>query len=386
MDYRSTPPAAELATRLPRTLTEIDRTTTAGLQLGGQLYVSRGLEPIADLAFGEARPGESLDPGHLMLWLSATKPVAAIAIARLWENGLLDLDDRVAHHIPEFAAGGKEKVTIRHLLTHTGGLRMLNVGWPQEPTEAIVAKICARKLEPRWVPGEKAGYHLTSSWFILAELVRRLDGRAFQSYVRDEIFEPLGMVDSWIGMPRERFEAYGQRIAPTFNTEVDEPSSQGWESELRVTRPSPGGNGRGPMSELGRLYEALLNRGELDGFRLLSPQSVEALTTRQRVGLYDHTFKHMMDWGLGLIVNSLHYGVDTVPYGYGPHASRRTFGHSGYRSTVAFADPEHSLVVALAVNGTPTDAAHAARTGSLLGAIYEDLALAPTPVASAASG
>ena len=80
-----------------------------------------------------------------MLWLSSTKPTTAVALAQLWEQGLLDLDDPVARHIPEFAAQGKEGITLRHLLTHTAGLRMLDVGWPGDPWDEIIARICAMR-------------------------------------------------------------------------------------------------------------------------------------------------------------------------------------------------------------------------------------------------
>ena len=176
-----------------------------GLHLGAQVYVSQKGEPVLDEILGESRPDEPMTGAHLMLWMSSSKPVAAVAIGQLWERGLLSLDDRVSDHIPEFGSRGKEGVTIRHLLTHTGGIRMVDVGWPRVPWEEIIAKICRGRLEPRWVPGGTAGYHLMTSWFILGELVRRADGRAFETYVRQEIFEPLEMLDSWIGMPVEVF-------------------------------------------------------------------------------------------------------------------------------------------------------------------------------------
>ena len=284
----------------------------------------------------------------------------------------------MARHIPEFAQGGKEAITIRHLLTHTGGFRLLDVGWPESSWDEILARICAARIEPRWVPGERAGYHQSSSWFVLGELVRRLDpaGRAFEVYVREEIFLPLGMRDSWIGMPAERFRAYGNRLAAMWDTAVDPPQPHQWDTEPRMTRCSPGSNGCGPVRELGRFYEALVGGGEHEG-PLLTPQTVEALMARHRTGLLDQTFRKVMDWGLGFIPNPAIYGDPAVPYSYGRHASRRACGHSGYRSSTAFADPEHGLVVALAVNGTPSDEAHAARFAAVLEAIYEDLGLAP---------
>jgi CubicO group peptidase (beta-lactamase class C family) len=355
----------------------------AGHHLGAQLYVSRDHAPVCDLALGEAAPGEPLTRGHLMLWLSSTKPVAAVAVAQLWERGALELDDPVARHVPEFAQGGKEAVTVRHLLTHTGGFRLLDVGWPDHPWEETLARICAVRLEPRWVPGEKAGYHLVSSWFVLGELVRRLDGRAFDRYVRDEVFAPLGMADSWVGMPADACRAYGSRVAEIFDTGAGAPRPRGWAAEARAVRPSPGGNGRGPIAELGRFYEALLAGGARGGRRVLKPQTVEALTARHRVGMFDHTFRHVLDWGLGFIPDSKHYGADTVPYGYGRLCSARTWGHSGYRSSTAFADADRRLVVALAMNGTPTAEVHERRLQGVIEGIYRDLGLGGPPPPSA---
>jgi CubicO group peptidase (beta-lactamase class C family) len=364
--------------RLPRARAAIEAGIQEGLHLGAQLYVSRDGEPIADAALGENRPGAPLTPHHLMLWLSSTKPVAAVATGQLWERGRLEIDDPVAGHIPEFGQNGKEGITLRHLLTHTGGIRLLDVGWPHESWDEIIARICAMKPEPRWVPGEKAGYHLASSWFILGEVIHRADGRPFDHYVREEIFGPLGMRDAWIGMPVDRYVSYREedRLGVMWNTAKAAPEAFGWETEERCTHAHPGGNGYGPVRELGRFYEMLLGRGSFQGRRLLLPQTVDLFTSRQREGMVDATFKHVIDWGLGFILNSNRYGSETVPYGYGHHASPPTFGHSGNLSSTAFADPVHGLAVAVAFNGLPDNARHERRIRTVLDGIYEDLGLA----------
>jgi CubicO group peptidase (beta-lactamase class C family) len=102
------------------------------------------------------------------------------------------------------------------------------------------------------------------------------------------------------------------------------------------------------------------------------------MTARQRVGQYDKTFKHVIDWGLGFVLQSNQYGADTVPYGYGPHASPRTFGHSGSRSSIGYADPEHGLAVACVFNGAPDEAKHDVRMREVNTAIYEELGLVPS--------
>jgi CubicO group peptidase (beta-lactamase class C family) len=368
------PPMTDLT--FTTTVAELEQGREDGLHLGGQLAVSLKGVRVADLAFGEAQPGEAMRPDHLMHWFSSGKPVTAIAIARLWESGALGLDDTVATHIPEFAARGKEAITIRHLLTHAGGIRVLDLGWPKLSWDEIIERICGLRLEPRWVPGAKAGYHLTSSWFILGEIIQRLTGQAISTHLRQVLFEPLGMTRCWVGMELEQAPGVLADVAPMWNTVEDIPERYPWSTARHLSIPSPGSSAVGPMRELVRLYETLLAGGSHDNFRLLSPQTVEAMTARQRVGLYDHTFRHRMDWGLGFVLDSRHYNEPTAPYGYGHHASTRVFGHGGYRSSTGFADPEHDLAVALAVNGTPSDEQHRLRFDRLVTAIYEDLGLA----------
>ncbi len=368
-------PPTDLSRALPRAAAVIEQGRRDGLHIGAQLYVSRHLEVLADAALGEARPGAPMRTDSIMPWLSAGKPLTAVAIGRLWEQDALDLDDPVARHIPEFAANGKEAITIRHLLTHTAGLRWANVRWPKDSWDEIIATICEARPEPRWRPGVTAGYHLATTWFVLGELVRRLDGRMIDRYVRETIFLPLGMTDSWIGIPREQVRAYGERLGVLMNTE-DTPAVPQWTDPQRVIEPAPGNNARGPARELGAFYEMLLARGQAGGVRILRPQTVEALTSPNRVGRMDKTFQCVIDWGLGFIVNSRHYTGGAIPYGFGPHAGRRTFGHGGAQSSIGFCDPDNGLVVVAIFNGRPGEQKHQARNEALNRAIYEDLGVA----------
>lgn len=369
------PVDGELAA-LPGVAAELARGIEGRLHHGGQICVVLSGTVAADAAFGEAISGTPMRRDRRMLWLSSSKPLTAVAVAQLWERGRLGLDDPVALHLPEYAAGGKEAVTIRHLLTHTSGQRMLNTGWPEASWDEIVARICARRLEPRWVPGRKAGYHLTSSWFVLGELVRRIDGRPIGTYLRDEIFAPLDMGRCSLGVPSADWTIVEPEIAPMFLRLGEALARSDLTSRAKLVAISPGANVFGPIRELARFYAMLAAGGELDGRRVLSPQTVEAVVARHRVGMVDHTFKAKLDWGLGVILDSSHYGERNAPYGYGPHAGPRTFGHSGARSSVAFCDPDAGLVVALAVNGLADEATHRERSQRLLAALYEDLGLA----------
>jgi CubicO group peptidase (beta-lactamase class C family) len=162
-------------------------------------------------------------------------------------------------------------------------------------------------------------------------------------------------------------------------TEGGKVEDAGLDTERHAAAARPSGGGRGPARELGRFYDILLAGGTLNGVRLLSPQTVEAMTARHRAGIRDETFKHVIDWGLGFIINSNQYGPNSVPYGYGPHASPRTFGHSGSQSSSAFADPENRLVVVCVCNGMPGEPAHQSRMRAIHTAVYKDLRLASPP-------
>jgi CubicO group peptidase (beta-lactamase class C family) len=362
----------EMKANLPQTFAAIERGMSERLHIGAQLYVSRHGQVVADAAFGDAKSGVAMQADTVMIWFSAGKPVSAVAIAQMWQRGLLELDDPIATHIPEFAVGGKESVTIRHILTHTCGFRAVLGHWEDQPWDARIAAICGARLEPRWIPGQTAGYHALTSWYVLGELVRRLDGRPFDRYVRETIFKPIGMNDSWIGIPVEEQQAYGDRFGLMHDTRGGKAEANFLLDTPRIAAQCrPPSNARGPIRELGKFYEMLLKRGG----NIISPEAVEAITAHHRVGMYDKTFKHIVDWGLGFVLQSNLYGVDTVPYGYGPHASPRAFGHSGARSSIGYADPEHGLVVGCVFNGAADEAKHDTRMREVNAAIYEDLRL-----------
>jgi CubicO group peptidase (beta-lactamase class C family) len=360
---------------LPRVRRLIEDGIASGMHPGGVVFAAFEGSPVAEFAVGEARPGVPLTPEAILLWMSSCKPIGAAAILQLVERGALELDAPVSSHLPEFAAGGKQAVTVRHLLTHTGGFRWTDLRGTDFDWIPIIARICATPLEPGWIPGEKAGYHPFTSWYILGELIRRIDGRPFEQYVREEIFLPLEMNDCWIGMPRRQIDAYGTRIAPCFETDKPGSSIQRYSTLDGLAACVPGGNGHGPANQLARFYEMLRRGGELDGSRILSGDSVKQMTGRQRVGMYDVTFRSTIDFGLGLIVNSRCENTGMVPYGYGEHAGIATFGHSGSQSSAAFCDPDRNLVAVVVFTGMPGEMRHQSRMHKVLTALYEDLHL-----------
>ena len=362
---------------LPETVRIIEETAEQNLHRGFQLYVSHKGEVISDSGFGEARPGVPMTADTITLWLSAGKPITAVAILQLWESGRLGLDDPVQQHIPEFVGEERAKITIRHLLTHTVGIKQIAHGWAQVNWETIIQRICEAPLLDEWPPGKRAAYQPSLSWFLLGEIIQRVTGREFSDYLRQQIFLPCGMQDSWNGMPYEQFEAYGDRISIMYQREGKELKPLDWHEAQRCTAPSPGSNCRGPARELGRFYEMLLQGGMgPDGISVLKSSTIELMTRRVRENLFDETLHFIIDFGLGVIINSNRYGADKVPYGYGPYCGEHTFGHGGSQSSIGFADPENELVVVAVANGMAGEPKHQRRSRAINAAIYEDLGLA----------
>jgi CubicO group peptidase (beta-lactamase class C family) len=224
--------AESMARPMSRTMAVLEAGMRSKLHVGAQLYVAIRGTTAADIAIGLSAPGRAMSSDSMMTWLSCSKIATLILFARIWEEGLVDLDDRVWDHLPEFAGGGKEAVTIRHLWTHTCGL--LNVEQKLFPVRynqghaANITLICAAEIDPAAKPGTRAGYQTSVVALLLAEIVNRKRGRDFRDIVREEVFLPLGMKDSWLGMPISALKTYSARLGQTFDTSGAEPKVGSW--------------------------------------------------------------------------------------------------------------------------------------------------------------
>lgn len=360
----------------PRALEVMRQGISDRLHLGVQVYVSRNGQPVIDDAIGEASVGTPLTTSHRLPWRSAGKPITAAAILRWCETGELTLDQAVAEFIPEFARMGKEAVTLRHLLQHTVALEPTSELSAQDSWEGVIDAICNTPIRSGWNTETHAAYEPVRSWFILGEILQIVTGRRYADVIERDWFEPLEIKNSSV-LP----------VGPTNAGELDVPTYVRSGSNLiesppvhpalaNPAYPSPGSSFRGPIRELGKFYEMLLRAASGDQEQLLDAATVQLMTSRHREGRYDETLLHIVDFGLGVICDSKRYGPDTVPYGFGRHASEQTFGHGGVQSVMAFADPQYQLVVAVACNGLPGEPRHQRRFREFLSRLYEDLGLA----------
>jgi CubicO group peptidase (beta-lactamase class C family) len=354
---------------LEQAIEHLERLRREGMHDGAQFFIARHGVNVLDVAMGEASPGIPLKTDSVMLWFSSTKPFTAVAIAQQVERGKVSLDDPVKKYIPGFV-NGKEKCLVRHVLTHTGGFRMETFPFLRYDWDTNIQKICEEPAE--WEPGTAAGYHPLSGWNILGEIVRKTDGRPIEEYLREELFQPLGMTGSSLGISSDRAAQLGDRLSQITEKAVPNPPPNPWNDPRGRARILPGGNGYGPAHDLAQFYLMLANGGEWDGHRFLKNETVALFTAVQRRGMVDRTFSIQGGvevkplWGYGFAKGP----VVPMPHTWGMLCTSAAYGHGGARSSIGLVEPTRDLVIVSITNGLPTPAQNVARFGNLCDIIY----------------
>lgn len=295
---------------------------------------------------------------------SLTKPAATTtAVLRLWARGAIDLDAPVAAHLPAFAQGGKARVTIRHLLTHTSGLsawEMLYLPGPRGTTgararacrsvEQAVRRICATPLA--FPPGTRVEYS-DLGFIVLGYLLERLSGEPLDRHIQRGIFAPLQMVDTRFRPPASwRARCASTEVGNAFERASASAAGLGrrfrWRKGLIRGQVHDGNAwhlGRGvaghaglfsTATDLARFGLAVLNGGRLGRVRVL-PEDIVAESLRNQTP------------GLDPGPRGLGWTLKGWPF-IGTKASSSAFGHTGFTGCSLLVDPVRRLVVVLMTN------------------------------------
>ena len=359
-----------------------DRQLAEELHHGGQLAVYHDGEFVVDTAGGIADPESgtetTTETRHVLF--SCTKPYAAACVHLLADRGELDYDDRVVEHWPEYAEEGtlKAQTTIRQVLSHQAGLPRIE-GLDDGPRlwhdpDAIAAHVEA--ADPLYPPGAAAQYHILSFGWLTGELVRQVTGRRIDRFARDELFDPLGMENTSIGLPADERVDVATLVGFEPYDQITEPEDPGSNAETAGTFNSPGvqsaivpaANGIGTAGDMARFYACLVNGGKLEGTRLFSPETVEEWSTLHAETEFDPVRQAPGRFSLGFFLGGL------VEDSYGVTAPPSTFGHGGLGSSMAWADPENDVAFAYVTNGIRDSVEHSSRVRTMADTARHELA------------
>ena len=346
---------------------QVDRFVQDKTVAGAVTLVARGNDTIEFQATGMAdiEAGRAMQQDTIFQIMSMTKPVTAIAIMMLAEEGMLALRDPVEQYLPEFknlrvaANVGPDNarlnipdhaITIRDLMTHTAGIQdpappsikdypqLMNV-----PLDEVVRQLAKQPL--LFQPGTQWSYS-SPGIEILGRIVEVVSGKKYEDFVTDRILRPLGMKDSFFYPPADKISRIAMvyvkqdgKLVPAPGTILGGDPAKHRQGSVF---PAPGWGMYSTAEDLLHLYRMMLNDGVYEGHRYLSPFSVHVMTEAHTTGIRPVGWMRGADYGLA-------WEVVTDPLGELAGHSEGTYGHGGAFGTQGWIDPQNNLISILLI-------------------------------------
>ncbi|MEZ5132910.1 MAG: lipase LipE [Mycobacterium sp.] len=365
---------------------------SAGMHPAIQVCIRRDGRVVLNRAIGHARgngPADLPDAERVPVSTStpycvysAAKAITTTVVHMLVERGAFSLDDRVCDYLPRYTGHGKERTTIRHVMTHSAGVPLATGPRPdlKRMNDSAYAREKLGQLKPIHPPGLMHIYHGVTWGPLVREIVSAATGRDIREILATEILDPLGFrwtnygvaeadvplvaPSSVTGKPLPALAAAAlkmalggsmQRIIPFSNT------------PMFLTSVVPSSSTVSTADELSRFAEILCRGGELDGVRVMRPETLAAATRECRRLRPDvATGLAPIRWGTGFMLGSKRFG----PFGRNAPAA---FGHTGLTNIAVWADPQRALSVGIVSSGKPGPHPQAARYGALLDRINAEI-------------
>lgn len=358
---------------------------------GGAGIIMRNGKVAYHHAFGMAdrEAGKSMETDNIFRIASMSKAITSLAVMMLYEEGHFLLDDPVSRYIPAFdremevlVPGDSEKtpyeleparepITIRHLLTHTSGITYgfigqdhiadiykesgISDGLIETKGEIgdMVKKLASLPLIKQ--PGEAWQYGLSTD--VLGYLVEIVSDKPLDRFFRERIFDPLNMHDSYFYIPENKLQRLASVYTPTDNGDIEKLSSKRVETGPVLFSTTYNYNGPGTYfsggaglvsttTDYARFLQMLLNGGILDGTRILSPKTIELMTSNQ-IGELD-IGNPGMKFGLG-------FSIDSGPGYSGQIGSPGIYAWGGFFNTTYWVDPEENIVAVFMTQQYPNN-------------------------------
>lgn len=357
---------------------------TSGKEVGASLVVNINGRNVIDIWGGytdEART-HPWEKDTIVNLYSTTKTVTALAALMLIDQCRLDVNEKVSKYWPEFAANGKQDIKVYHILSHTSGVSGFDENIEVEDLcnfEKIVTMLAGQA--PWWTPGTGSGYHSYTTGFLVGELVRRITGMTLKEFVAKEIAAPLG-ADFQIGVLEKDLSRvtdiipFAQEGSPpkwvkdnismkTFSNPPMDPNI----ANLPVWRNAELGatNGHGNARSVARVLSTITLGGEVDGVKLLSPQTIDLIFKEQFYGM-DHVIGGPVRWGIGygLAGDGDTFVADWIPNG-------RVCFWGGWGGSIGIMDLDRKVTIAYAMNQMEQVGMGSSCTKAYVKAIYKAL-------------
>lgn len=306
---------------------------------------------------------------------SAAKAISSTVVHRLAEQGHFSLDDRVTDYLPDYGRNGKARTTIRQVITHSAGVPFATGPRPdvQRVDDSAYTREQLANLRAIYPPGWAHMYHALTWGPLVREIVSAATGRNIRDILATEILAPLGFRWTNFGVTQEDVplvapsHATGRPlpgpIAAVFRKAIGGTMHQiipFTNTPLYLTSVIPSSNTVSTAFELSRFAEIWRRGGELDGVRVVSPETMAAATAQCRRLRPDvATGLVPLRWGTGFMLGSNRFG----PFGRGAPAA---FGHLGLVNVAIWADPARGLSAGLISSGKPGSDPEAKRYTALM--------------------
>lgn len=363
-------------------------------ELGAAIAIYAGGKLVVDLWGGIAdeESSRSWNEDTLVTIFSSTKALTATCMHMLADRGLLELDAPVARYWPEFAANGKERITVAQVMSHQSGVVLWEDPLPKEglfnwalATERLAAQ------RTFWEPGTTHGYHGTTIGFILGEVLRRITGRTVGRFFHEELALPLGL-DAWIGLPESEehrvakiYLATPSNTSPTALRAKEDPdwigqktpgntgnhnSAEYVNARVRNACENPSGNGIVTARSLARMYAPLSLDGSIDGVRIVSEERLPGMRATRSASSRDHILQIPTAFTLGYAKT---WGDRRLGPGWHVIIGEQAFGHPGQGGNIGFADGQAGMAFAYVMNRHGSGGGLNDRGQSLVDAAYRTM-------------
>ena len=354
----------------------------SGEELGVSILVNVDGENVVDIwgGYADAERTQLWEENTITNVWSTTKTVTSLAALMLISRGLLSPSEKVSTYWPEFAANGKDGVEVRHILSHSSGVS----GWEKEMTIEDIYDISAStallaQQPPFWPPGTASGYHSLTFGHLVGALVSRTAGKSLKQFVADDIAAVLG-TDFQLGAAEKDWPRVAELVPPPHLDGLPKPSPGSIPAkslanpavDARVAGTAAwrqaevgSANGHGNARSIARILSAVSLGGEVDGNRLLSPDTIDLIFQEQIRGA-DLAVGANISFGVGYGLSTRGTDIDWLPEG-------RVCFWGGWGGSMVIMDVDRRVTIVYVMNKMENVGLGHDRTKAYIRAAYEAL-------------